>query len=100
MNQPPSSGASSEQLLDGLRAATAALTANDLPAAAEALAGVEAICLAATAEKRTLPSAQLAQCRELYVACLAAAERSSAGLLTSLLQSARTRTATDAYRNG
>jgi hypothetical protein len=90
----------SDRLLAGLRTATAALSAGDVAAAAAALAEVEAICAAASAKKETLPAAELGQCRELYAACVAAAERTSAGLLTSLLQSARTRTATDAYRGG
>jgi hypothetical protein len=88
------------RLLAGLRTATDALSAGDVSTAASALAEVEAICVAAAASKQTLPAAELRQCRDLYAACVAAAERTSAGLLTSLLQSARTRTATDAYRAG
>src|SRR5688572_8195134 len=87
------------EIVRGLEAAALALDAGDAEAAAEALEAVSAACDEANASGEQLTPEELARAAPLHARCLQAAEQAGNGLVASLLQSAKLRSASHAYKS-
>ena len=87
------------EIVSGLEQAARALEAGDAETAAVALAAVEAACAEASANKEQLTPEELSVAGPLYEHCRQAAAQAGDGLLASLLQSAKLRSASHAYKS-
>ena len=87
------------EIVRGLEAAALALDAGDAVAAAEALAAVEVACAEARDSGEQLTREELEQAGAYYARCQTGAKSAGEGLVASLLQSARLRSASNAYKS-
>src|SRR5688500_8686267 len=87
------------EIVSGLEAAAHALDAGDTEAAAIALEAVSAAGEQAQASGERLTPEELGKAGPLHAHCLRAAEQAGDGLLASMLQSAKLRSASHAYKS-
>jgi hypothetical protein len=86
-------------IVSRLEEAVQALDAGDTETAALALEAVAAACEAAGAKGEKLTPEELTRASELYARCQRGAAEAGDGLVASLLQSARLRSASHAYKS-
>ena len=87
------------KIVAGLEEAVRALDAGDTDTAARALEAVSQACDTASAQTERLTPAELSRASELYTRCQQAAQVTGDGLVASLLQSAKLRSASNAYKS-
>jgi hypothetical protein len=86
-------------IVTSLEEAVRALDAGDTEAAALALEAVSAACAVATAQGEQLTRDELTRAGELYARCQRGAAHAGEGLVASLLESAKLRSASNAYKS-
>jgi hypothetical protein len=86
-------------IVSGLEQAVHALEAGDTETAALALEAVSAACALAGTQGEQLTRDELTLAAELYARCQGSAARAGDGLLASLLESAKLRSASHAYKS-
>lgn len=86
-------------IVSGLQAALQAFEAGDTDGAAQAMEIVSTACALAGAQGEQLTREELTTASELYARCQRGAAQVGDGLVASLLQSAKLRSASNAYKS-